>query len=67
MWPAGAEPGAGWLIGDERSAPMATMEPKSGPYRYVAVGSGWRLGVFMRLGTEFPDKLAVACVVGGVR
>jgi len=37
MWPAGAEPGAGRLIGDERCARMVTMEPKSGPYRYVAV------------------------------
>ena len=46
---------------------MVTMEPKTGPYRYGGVGSQRRSGVFVRLGTDFPDKLAVACVVGGAR
>ena len=35
----------------------------SGPYRFVVVGSGWRSGVFLRLGTQYPDKLAVTSVV----
>jgi predicted dehydrogenase len=33
------------------------------PYRYLLVGSGWRSGVYLRLGTQYPDRLQALGVV----
>ncbi len=35
----------------------------NGRYRYLVVGSGWRSGVYLRLGTQFPETLAATGVV----
>ncbi len=42
---------------------MVEESRASGPYRYLVVGSGWRSGVFLRMGTQFPETLAVTGVV----
>lgn len=42
---------------------MKVESRAAGPYRYLVVGSGWRSGVFLRLGTQFPEALAVTGVV----
>ncbi|MDR2378709.1 MAG: Gfo/Idh/MocA family oxidoreductase [Bifidobacteriaceae bacterium] len=39
-------------------------ESKTGrPHRYLVVGSGWRSGVYLRLGTGFPDRLRATGIV----